>query len=342
MSAVYLDYMVYIYKKRIGNKDYYYLRMSKKIDGKLVTKDIAYLGNEAEKLRGQLDKLPGKYSKEIRKSYSKLNKFIESDYFIDKVRKCKLKKDNFLFKDGLEKIESCKLHWEKEFLKRDKLTQKEYMNNFIIEFAFNTTAIEGNTINLKQAHRLLAEQQTPKGKTLREIYDLQNTEKVFFDILESSEEISHDFIIAIHKNLLKNIDIRTGYRTGDVKVFRSKFEASPHQYIKADMGILLKWHKKNRKTMHPLVLGTVFHQKFEKIHPFFDGNGRTGRILLNYILLKSGYPPLIYRRKNRAEYLNSLSKADKSHLDKLEFNNYKDLIEFSSYEFYENYWNLFL
>ncbi|MCK5283373.1 MAG: Fic family protein [Nanoarchaeota archaeon] len=334
--------MVYIYRKRIGNKDYYYLRLSKKVDGKLITKDVAYLGNEAEKLRVQLDKLPIKYSREIRKSYSKLNKFIESNHFLNKIKKSKPKKDSFLSKEDLEKIESCKLHWEKDFLKRDKLTQEEYMKNFIIEFAFNTASIEGNTITLKQAHRLLAEQQTPSGKTLREIYDLQNTETVFFEILGSKEEISHDFIIAIHKNLLKNMDIRTGYRTGNVKVFRSRFEASPYQYIKADMDILLAWYKKNRKRLHPLVLGTVFHQKFEKIHPFFDGNGRTGRILLNHILLKESYPPLIYRRKNRAEYLNSLSKADKCNLDKLDLNHYKDLIEFSSYEFYENYWNLFL
>ena len=163
--------MVYIYRKRIGNKDYYYLRLSKKVDGKLITKDVAYLGNEAEKLRVQLDKLPIKYSREIRKSYSKLNKFIESNHFLNKIKKSKPKKDSFLSKEDLEKIESCKLHWEKDFLKRDKLTQEEYMKNFIIEFAFNTASIEGNTITLKQAHRLLAEQQTPIP--IKDIFILQ-------------------------------------------------------------------------------------------------------------------------------------------------------------------------
>ena len=334
--------MVYIYKKRIGNIDYYYLRLSKKINGRLVTRDIAYLGNDAAKVREKLEKLPHEYSKEIRASYHKLNRSMESNHFLEKVKKSKLKKDVYLSRSILEKIEACKLHWQKDFLRREKLSQEEYMKNFIIEFAFNTTSIEGNTITLKQAHRLLSEKRTPKGKTLREIYDLQNTEKVFFEILDSKEEITHDFIVDIHKKLLKDIDARTGYRNGNVKVFRSRFKTTPYQYIKADMDILLGWYKKNRKTLHPLVLGTIFHQKFEKIHPFFDGNGRTGRLLFNNILLKMRYPPIIYRKKNRTEYLNKLSEADHSPLVNSDLKYYKSLIEFSSSEFYENYWNLFL
>ena len=107
------------------------------------------------------------------------------------------------------------------------------------------------------------------------------------------------------------------------------------------MNLLLDWYNKNKK-LHPLVLGTLFHHKFEKVHPFMDGNGRTGRMILNYILIKHKYPPLIIRRKRRSEYLKSLNKADKCSIKESDKDSYSDLIKFISEEMNDNYWNLFL
>jgi hypothetical protein len=176
--------MVYIYKKKIGTKEYYYLRASTKVNGKLVTKDLAYLGNSIKEVKNKINKLP-QFSKEIRKAYKTITKFKESNYFLEQSKKIKLKKNKFLLKEELEKIEACKLHWLKIFNKLDKLTKKEILKEFIIEFAFNTTSLEGNTITLKQAQTLLIEKITPKDKPLREIYDLQNTERAFFSLFEN-------------------------------------------------------------------------------------------------------------------------------------------------------------
>ncbi|MEK6823267.1 MAG: Fic family protein, partial [Nanoarchaeota archaeon] len=130
------------------------------------------------------------------------------------------------------------------------------------------------------------------------------------------------------------------YRTADVHVVRSRFDATPAPYIRTDMDLLFKWLRKEKE--HPLVVASIFHHKFEKIHPFFDGNGRVGRLLLNALLLKNGYPPLIIRKRNRNDYLDALRKADDADLTTATPKSYKQLIEFLAQEYVDGYWNNFL
>ncbi|MGE0792675.1 MAG: Fic family protein [Candidatus Woesearchaeota archaeon] len=331
--------MVFIYKKTIGNEEYYYLRASSTKNGKQIVKDIAYLGNDFSKIKEKLDELPAKYQKEIRKTYKTIHKFLEVNHYLEKIKEQKLKQDEFLSKDFLNSIESCKLHWETKFQKLDVNSREEILNDFLIDFCYNTTSIEGNTITLKETEKLFVEHKTPKDRSLREIYDLQNTKKVFFDIFEKKLKINHKLIEKIHDDLLENVDVRKGYRTTDIRVTKSRFSSSPAQYVKTDMDLLLKWFDENKK-LHPLILASLFHHKFEKIHPFADGNGRTGRMLANLILLKNNYPPLIIRKKNRTKYLNALSKADEEDINSVE--NYSDLIKFMVKEYVDCYWNVFL
>jgi Fic family protein len=354
--------MVYIYKKIVGKKPYYYLRASERKGKRVISKDIAYLGNSIEEVKKSIENLP-KYNEQIKKAYRSIHHYIESNHYLEKIKYQKIKKDNFLG-EKTDHIEACKLHYNSVVKKLDSTTKNEILKNFVIEFAFNTASIEGNTINIQEARNLLNEGLTPQNKTLREIYDLQNTEKVFFNILNAEnsnpnflsdkehiktksslykkEEINHDLIIKIHEELLENIDVRKVYRNADVRVLRASFKATPAPFVRTDMDLLLKWYNENKNKLHPLVLGIIFHHKFEKIHPFFDGNGRTGRMLFNYILIKNDYPPIIIHRKTRIGYLEALKTADKSNLTKFDKNDYLDLIEFCSDEMIESYWNNFL
>ena len=332
--------MAYIYKKIIGKRPYYYLRASERKGARTLVKDIAYLGSSIEEVKKALDNLP-KYKEKIRKTYKTIRNFIESNHYLEKVEAMKIKKNEFLPNKAKE-VEACALHYNLVFLKNDSVTKKEIFKNFIIEFAFNTTSIEGNTITLQEARNLLQEGRTPKDRTLREIYDLQNTEKVFFDILDSNKEITHEFITDIHSKLMENIDVRRGYRITDVRVFKANFESTPAPYVKTDMGLLLKWYKMNKKILHPLALAVIFHHKFEKIHPFMDGNGRTGRMLMNFILMKHNYPPLILHKKFRSEYLSALHEADKEGLTKATTKGYYALVQFVADEITNYYWDIFL
>lgn len=333
--------MAYIYRKTKNGKDYYYLRISKRLKGRVFTKDIAYLGNNIPKVISKLDNLPDKYATEIRKSYEKIKYFIDSNTYLEKVKKLNIKDDDYLKREILENIEAIKLHFKTNFLKLNEKTIMNTYKNFLVEFAYNTTSIEGNTITLQEANKLLRENLTPKEKSLREVYDLQNTQETFFNLLENKPKFNHELIIEIYKGLMKNIDERTGYRTHDIRVFKSHFKSPPAKYVKIDMELLLKWHNENEKKLHPLVLSVLFHQKFEKIHPFSDGNGRTGRMLLNYMLIIKGCPPFIIQRKNRSEYLKNLSNADKSYLNGIEVKHYSGLVNYVGDEFVESYWNTF-
>ena len=331
--------MVFVYKKVVGDKSYYYLRASSVRKGKVVVKDVAYLGNSISAVKEALGRLPAQKEK-IEKSYRKINLFLESNHFLEEAGKLKLKKDDY-FGETVFVVEACTLHFNKVFKKSHELTQRETFDSFLVEYAFNTTAIEGNTITLKEARNLLDEGLTPKGKTLREIHDLQNTKKVF-NSLDFKKNITHELIKKIHAGLLENIDSRTEYRDRDVRITKSHFKSTPWHLVKADLDLLLKWYNENKKMLHPFVVAVIFHHKFEKIHPFFDGNGRTGRLLMNFILLKNNCPPLIIQKKHRSEYLDALSEADGTFPNQAPPELYQELIQLAAAELNETYWNNFL
>ncbi len=336
--------MTYIHVKKVGNKKYYTLRISyRDKNGKIVTKDLENLGSDINKIK--IENLEKKYKKEIRKSYRTIKRFLESNYYLEKAKGKKLKKSKFFEKEQLDEIEAIKIHFRNRFLNLDKLTKRDIYELFLIKFAVSSTAIEGNTITLSEASRLLKEDVLPKNKTLREVYDLQNTKKVFFELLNKKPEISLELIENVHDKLLDNIDVRKGYRNHDINIFGQPFKPSPARYVKSDMKSLLNWYNKKKKNMHPLALAIFFHHKFENIHPFSDGNGRTGRILMNLILFKKNFPQMIILQTLRKEYLKSMNKADKALKKNMfsdEIKDYKELFSFMVNEFRKTYWNTFL
>ncbi|MBW2981700.1 Fic family protein [Candidatus Woesearchaeota archaeon] len=333
--------MVYIHVKKIGNKKYYSLRISVRKENRVITKDLCNLGSDISKIN--LDNLEKKYKKEIRKSYKTIKKFLDTNYYIERIKK--VKKSLFFTKEQLINIEAILLHYRSKFLKLNRLTKKETYNNFLIKFAVNSTAIEGNTITLKEARKLFEEDVMPKNRTLREAYDLINTKKVFNFLLNKKPKLDIDLIIKIHDMLLDKTDKRKGLRNHDIHILGQPFKPSPARYVKSDIRLLLEWYNKNKNIIYPLALAIFFHHKFESIHPFSDGNGRTGRVLMNYILSLHNYPPLVISIRSRKEYLDLLNQADKS-LKKnlLEINKsyYQDLINFIYSQYKLSYWDTFL
>lgn len=335
--------MVYIHVKNVRGKKYYTLRTSVRKEDKIITKDLCNLGDDLSKIN--LDKLEKKYKTQIRKSYKTLKNFLDKNIYLEKTKKLKLKKDEYLSKEQQQEIKAILLHYKTKFLKLNKLTQEDVFSNFILSFAVNSTSIEGNTINLKEANELFTKEKIPKNKTLREVYDLKNTKNVILFLKEKSPEINSDLIIKVHDNLLENIDERTGFRTHEIRIFGQPFKPSPARYVKADINILINWYNKNKTKLNPFILAILFHHKFEKIHPFSDGNGRTGRILINHILDLAGYPPIIITKKFREDYIFAMNDADKAlnkSLTDISPEKYEKLINFSILEFKCSYWDIFL
>lgn len=286
---------MFIEKKIINGKPYYYLKHSFRSGNKIKTKTLAYIGdkkdiNKIEELKKQFRKNKlEKIKKEL---------FEETDWNV------------LLSKKDKEKINEIKKIFSLKLKKLDEKTKKDMFDDFLTYFVYNTNAIEGNTLTLKETDLLLNKGITPQGRTLREINDHLNSKEVFYYLMKENHLINNETIILIHDKLMNNIDERKGYRTSNVRVIGARFKSSPFQYVQIDINLLLRWYNKNKNKLHPVILTSLFHHKFEKIHPFFDGNGRTGRMLINLMLMKNGIPPIILSNKQRKRYYSVLSKVD--------------------------------
>ena len=98
---------------------------------------------------------------------------------------------------------------------------------------------------------------------------------------------------------------------------------TPPEKVVEEMTALMKWYRENRGKIHPLILAFEFHKRYEAIHPFSDGNGRTGRMIMNKILISNGYSPIIVYKSNKQAYFNAIEKSRKGRVK----NYYQFLLE---------------
>jgi len=219
-------------------------------------------------------------------------------------------------KETIEKMELMKLCY-KELLKN--LTTKQYqdiIDRFAVNFTYESNAIEGNSLTLKDVTMLFHEKHIPRGVHLRDIHETVNTRKALEALFYHKIKIKEKDILQLHEVLVKDTDVSLGYKKFPNYLLGRNIQTIPPEKVYLEMQALIDWYHQEKK-MHPLQKAALFHSRFEKIHPFEDGNGRVGRILLNAILLESGYPPLIIRKTQRVAYFTGLAAADKGHYDKL-------------------------
>ncbi|MCB1233221.1 MAG: Fic family protein [Verrucomicrobiae bacterium] len=184
-----------------------------------------------------------------------------------------------------------------------------------IELTHGSTAIEGNTLTLRETQLLIDEGITPTGpKQLREIHETVNHHEAVLKVRQWVKEgtpLDDPMIRAIHRLIMRNIDDTRGgvYRTDRVMV-----AGAPRQPIRPDLipEAMVEWQFEVMSAReNPVVVAAAAHYRFVKIHPFYDGNGRTGRLLMNWILLAQGYPLTVIASEDRARYIGSLDKADR-------------------------------
>ncbi len=268
-------------QKKNGNK--YYYRVKNFRDGKRIRKERVYLGVNLEKI--ELNKLELEADK-------KLNIF--SVILSEEDKKI------------LEKI-------KRDFSKEPKENYENRYESFCSLFTYDSTGIEGNTMTLEETSFLLFEGIVPKEKSLREIYEVTNHKKAFDYILNYKGDITKEFILKLHELVVLNTlrqDLMSQigrYRT--VQVFIGMSLPPKPQDVPDKMGGLLRWYSSNKKILHPLVLASHFHAEFEKIHPFVDGNGRVGRLLMNFIMRKNRLPMINIPKKRKFKYYEVLNAA---------------------------------
>jgi len=204
---------------------------------------------------------------------------------------------------------------KKEFKKEPKANEENRYEAFISLFTYDSNAIEGNSLSLAETSFLLFENQVPATKSLREINETLNHRIAFDYMLAQQEDISKEFICELHRlvvqnTLRKDLIPQIGkYRTLQVFIHGRNWIPPKPEEVPQEMKSLLSWYAKNNKKLHPVILATYFHVAFETIHPFIDGNGRVGRLLMNFILHKYGYPMINIPNKIKYKYYDSLKEA---------------------------------
>ena len=155
-------------------------------------------------------------------------------------------------------------------------------------------------------------------------------------IFKKKIKISIENILKIHAIIVKDTQISLGFKKIPNYLLMRNVKTTPPEYVKSEIQKLISWYDKNKLKTHPLKLISYFHATFERIHPFDDGNGRVGRILINIILLDLGYFPIIIRKAGKLSYFNALEAYDNNHKDKLERFLLKK-IKFTYVNFFEVY-----
>ena len=261
----------------------YYYRVKSVRTGKKVRKERIYLGVNLSKAY---------LEKKEKEADKKLNIF-----------------DVILTKDEEEFLRKVK----KEFSKEPIENYENRYEAFCSLFTYDSTGIEGNTFTLSETSHLLFDGIVPKEKSLREIHEVINHKKAFDFILNYKEDITKEFILELHRLVIANtlrqdlISQSGRYRT--VQVFAGRSIPPNPSEVPNQMAKLLKWHTINKKKLHPLVLSSYFHIEFERIHPFIDGNGRVGRLLMNFILYKNKFPMINIPKKRKFKYYEVLQNA---------------------------------
>jgi len=190
---------------------------------------------------------------------------------------------------------------------------KQLKEKLFVEWTYNSNAIEGNTLTLSETKVVLENGITIKGKPLKDHLETINHRdaiEFIYDLVRKGTKLTEFDIRSIHQLILKEIDSNNAgkYRTENVLISGAKH--IPPTYIEVPFEMQKLMNKYNQwSDLHPVIRACYLHGEFVKIHPFVDGNGRTARLLLNFELIKNGYPPIVIKNENRAEYYDSLDKA---------------------------------
>lgn len=200
----------------------------------------------------------------------------------------------------------------------DRMTQ-DYLDDVLVRLAHHSSAIEGNTITLLETATIILNQTLPNNEniTRREFYEVDNHQQAFAYILErlaNKESLSLAIIKDIHEKLTDRLQHDKGQFKKDENVIKGTdfSTAAPEQVLQLMDQLIgnLEFRLRNSASDEDKVKAILeAHIQFEKIHPFSDGNGRTGRMVMNYSLLENNLPPLIIRKKDKNTYMRILGEA---------------------------------
>lgn len=290
---------MYVEIRKEGKKKKYFLAHSYR-EGNKVHKFRKYLGQD------------------LKTVLLEERKNIAEKLILEEIHKYNIISDPFQVQLSQKEIEEIKRLQTHIPLKISHLSKEDW-ETFSKIFTYNTNAIEGSKLNAKEVNELLEKDKWP-DRSKEDIAEAFGVDEAIRYIRINKEHVSIDLIKKIHKIVFKNSKPFAGQlrkKSEEVIVIGSGgviiHEGAPQARITHLLKELVKWYEENKNKYPALILAAVMHNQFENIHPFSDGNGRVGRILLNNILIKHSLPPVNINFKNGAEYYESLQEYEKNH-----------------------------
>ena len=197
----------------------------------------------------------------------------------------------------------------------------EYMEDMLVRMAHHSTAIEGNTLTQAETISILIHNFIPRDMSEREYYEVKNYRKVFNTLLEADRKITTELIKKYNKDIMENLhDLNGKFKTTQNLILGAEFEPTKPYLVPFEIEDCcnnLSYRLDNAKTNEEKVeIIMDQHIKFEKIHPFNDGNGRTGRLLIIHSCLKEDLEPIIIPKEEKGKYINLLASENLKELTK--------------------------
>jgi len=291
--------MTYVETIKRGSKEYYYL-----------TKNIRVGTNNWKKLRVYIgNKKPTKT--EIKKFAEQIEKraikegLTRSEY-------------SYLSKDDAETLQDLKESYKDWLKQTSESLKKKLYDDFVIRFTYNTNAIEGNRLTLRQTALILKDKVIPSGVRASDYHEAVNGKECLEFLKSYKGELNNKLLEKVNGILTKNTGVVYGGRIRffDVKIEGSKHVPPPNEEVKKHLLNMYKWYSANKNKLHPFELATIIHAKLTWIHPFEDGNGRSARAIMNWLLIKKGYPMFFIPFEKREEYYMTLEEFDKGDYNK--------------------------
>ena len=290
---------MHIERRKVGKRIKYFLSHSYR-EGKKVHKFRRYLGQD------------------LNQSLLEERKIIAEKLILEEIHKYKIIKDPLQVQLTGEEIAAIRKLESQIPLKISHLSEANW-KKFSKIFTYNTNAIEGSKLTQEEVKDLLEKDKWP-NKSKEDIAEALGVDEAISYIRNTKEHLSLELIKKIHKIVFRNSKPFAGMlrKKGEEVVVMDRkrnvvHEGAPQARVSHLLRELVEWYKSSINQYPGLILGAVVHNQFENIHPFRDGNGRVGRILLNNIMIKHSLPPINIELKNRIEYYSSLQAYEKNH-----------------------------
>lgn len=278
--------MPFIEKQRHGNGFYYYLVKNVRLSPSIVKKVRIFLGREIPP-HDKLQELFQQIERKAPKPYSA----------------------KWLPKEISERIED--LHASISIFKN--FSSEALPADFLVRFTYNSNAIEGNPLTLRQTALILSDNIAPQGARTEDVVEVMNGKDAWEFARDYKRALTEKFLQKVQYEVTKNTKCRLQgkYRDGEVRIGGSDWKPPKASEVPEQMKKIVNEYRKSKQTLHPVELAAWLHNRFVQVHPFTDGNGRSARLAMNWVLIRKKFPPVVISVQNKEQYYSAIEEADK-------------------------------